>query len=191
MYADLGTCVKDSFRVIGHVLDTYTRPCVMGVMMSRMSDVLGEDQTTTGWTVDDSTFAARLALVRHRMGWNVKEAAREVGVPAASWRSWEEGANPHRKVEIAEQIAERVGCDYGWLLVGRQRVIYAAPRSRTNPGSGATTRRARRSSKRRIDKRHVPQHHPIGRTETETTAPTQAGSPSQRRPGLITHRAHD
>ncbi|MDG4792192.1 hypothetical protein O7626_41045 [Micromonospora sp. WMMD1102] len=74
---------------------------------------------TTGWTVDTSTFAARLALVRLRMGWNVKEAARECGLPAATWRLWEmEGTLPRRHIEVAKQIANRTGCDYLWLLVG-------------------------------------------------------------------------
>jgi hypothetical protein len=73
----------------------------------------------TGWTVNDATFAARLALVRLRMGWNVKEAAREVGEPAASWRLWEmEGSIPRRQVEVAKKISTRTGCDYLWLLLG-------------------------------------------------------------------------
>jgi hypothetical protein len=89
-----------------------------------MTAVHGEDRTATGaggWVVSDDTFAARLALVRLRMDWNVKEAAREVGVPAASWRAWErDGAMPRRQVEIAGLIAERTGCDFMWLLAGRR-----------------------------------------------------------------------
>ncbi len=80
-------------------------------------------QTTarsTGWTPDDSTFGARLALVRQRMGWgNVKEAATECGLPPESWRTWErDNVVPRRVVEIAALIAEKTGCDYGWLLAG-------------------------------------------------------------------------
>src|SRR5687768_12071414 len=75
----------------------------------------------TGWTIDDSTFGARLALVRQRMDWNIKEAARECGVPAASWRTWErDGVQPRNIIEIVGLISERTGADYGWLLAGKR-----------------------------------------------------------------------
>lgn len=79
-----------------------------------------QQSTAKGWMPDDSTFGARLALVRQRMGWgNVREAAVECGVPPESWRTWErDGVVPRRIVEIAGLIAERTGCDYGWLLAG-------------------------------------------------------------------------
>ena len=69
------------------------------------------------------------------MNWNVKEAARECGVPAASWRSWEEGAQPRRVFEVLGLIAERTGADYMWLLMGDQ-----APQGpvSTEPGSADT-----------------------------------------------------
>ncbi|MFY1658540.1 helix-turn-helix domain-containing protein [Micromonospora sp. WMMD1274] len=76
-------------------------------------------RASTGWTVDDSTFSARLALVRLRMGWNIKEAARACGLPAATWRSWElDGREPHRIRTVAKQISTETGCDYLWLLLG-------------------------------------------------------------------------
>jgi hypothetical protein len=73
-----------------------------------------------GWTADASTFGARLALVRQRMGWgNVKEAAEACGIPAENWRRWErDGREPHRITAIARQISTATGCDYLWLLVG-------------------------------------------------------------------------
>jgi len=69
---------------------------------------------------DDSTFGARLALVRQRMGWgNVREAAVACGIPPESWRTWErDNVAPRRVVEMASLIADRTGCDYGWLLAG-------------------------------------------------------------------------
>ncbi len=92
-----------------------------------------------GWTADDSTFGARLALIRQRMRWgNVKEAAVACGLPPESWRTWErDGVTPRRVVEISAVIAERTGCDYGWLLAGS--------RLKNRPDSGtaintATTR---------------------------------------------------
>jgi len=90
--------------------------------------------TVTGWTIDDSTFGARLALVRQRMDWNIKEAARECGLPAASWRTWErDGVTPRNIVEIAGLISERTGCDYGWLLAGQRLTSYAVSRGRPGP----------------------------------------------------------
>ncbi|WFF07218.1 helix-turn-helix transcriptional regulator [Micromonospora sp. WMMD1076] len=97
-----------------------------------------EKHDERGWVPDDGTFGARLALVRQRMGWgNVKEAAIACGLPVESWRSWErDGRTPQRIVETAALIAERTGCDYGWLLAGGRL------RNRPNGGSvtEATTR---------------------------------------------------
>ena len=54
-----------------------------------------EDLTRAhGWRPDLSAFGARLALVRQRMGWNVKEAADHCRLPPQSWRSWEAGRTP-------------------------------------------------------------------------------------------------
>jgi hypothetical protein len=76
-----------------------------------------------GWVADDSTFGARLALIRQRMHWgNVKEAAVACGLPVESWRSWErDGRVPQRIVEVAGIIADRSGCNYEWLLSGPSR----------------------------------------------------------------------
>lgn len=72
--------------------------------------------------VPEITFGARLALVRHRMGWNIKEAAQACGLPAQSWRGWElDGREPHRLVTIAMTIAQRTGVDYLWLCHGPGR----------------------------------------------------------------------
>lgn len=72
-----------------------------------------------GWRVDDSSFGARLALIRQRMDWNLKEAALACDVPAASWTNWERrGADPRALLAVVRRIADRTGCDYLWLLVG-------------------------------------------------------------------------
>lgn len=82
------------------------------------------------WIPDDSTFGARLALVRQRLGWgNVKEAALACGVPVESWRTWErDNVQPRAIVEVAEKVAERTGCDLDWLIRGRggHKFPYAA-----------------------------------------------------------------
>jgi hypothetical protein len=83
-----------------------------------MTTSVGEHRA--GWVADDSTFGARLALIRQRMAWgNVKEAADECGLPAESWRRWErDGRAPRNVVEIAVTISEKTGCDLGWLVAG-------------------------------------------------------------------------
>lgn len=54
------------------------------------------------------------------MSWgNVKEAADACGLPVESWRRWErDNRAPRSIVEVAGIIADRTGCDYGWLLAG-------------------------------------------------------------------------
>lgn len=72
------------------------------------------------WRADASTFGARLALVRQRLGWgNVKEAAVACGLPAESWRTWErDGTTPRDTAAVARKIADRTRCDYLWLVLG-------------------------------------------------------------------------
>lgn len=73
------------------------------------------------WAPDDSTFGARLALVRQHMRWNAAEAARECGINADSWRLWEEGRRPRDLMQTAQAIAARTGCDFRWLIMGPSR----------------------------------------------------------------------
>jgi hypothetical protein len=72
------------------------------------------------WIPTDSTFGARLALIRQYKGWgNVKLAAEACGLPPESWRTWErDGVEPRGLTRIARQISEKAGCDYGWLVDG-------------------------------------------------------------------------
>lgn len=90
------------------------------------------ETTEAGWTADASTFGARLALVRQKMGWgNVEKAARECGIPVETWRSWErDNREPHRMTTIAMAIATRTGCDYLWLCHGPDRGARTAPSGR-------------------------------------------------------------
>lgn len=72
------------------------------------------------WVPDAATFGARLALVRQKMGWNLKEAALACGLPSGSWREWElHGREPRGLNAIATKIADRTGCDDYWLMTGR------------------------------------------------------------------------
>lgn len=78
--------------------------------------------TVTEWIPDDASFGARLALIRHHMGWgNVKQAARECGLSVESWRRWErDNRLPRDVVDRVRMISARTGCDFDWLLRGRR-----------------------------------------------------------------------
>lgn len=132
------------------------------------------------WIPDDSTFGARLALIRQHMRWtNVAQAARECGVPADSWRNWEEGMEPRRLVTIAMAIATRTGVDLDWLVYGRARERLVNPTN--NYGSADPIRPriiARPWSGRPEDIRHGD-----GRRDRATCIPRKAdrSSTSTRR----------
>lgn len=79
------------------------------------------DVGETRWVPTTSKFAARLALVRHRMGWNLKEAALACGLPQGSWREWElKGRDPRGMQDVVDKIAEHTGVDDYWLMTGRE-----------------------------------------------------------------------
>lgn len=85
--------------------------------------------------VPELTFGARLALVRQRMGWNVKEAARACGLPAQSWRGWEaHGHAPRNFITIAMQIASTTGVDLDWLVYGPDKGSRLTPNRRHGIG---------------------------------------------------------
>ena len=72
------------------------------------------------WVPRDDTFGARLALVRQRFGWNLKEASLACGLPQNSWLEWEsKGRVPRNLVEVAARISDITGADDYWLITGR------------------------------------------------------------------------
>ncbi len=73
--------------------------------------------TDPAWVPKD-TFGARLALVRQRMGWNVREAATTCGQKPQSWSNWEDGAGCRHMEDVARAISDATGCDYVWLMAG-------------------------------------------------------------------------
>ena len=78
------------------------------------------------WIPDTTGFPVRLMLVRHQMGWNLKEAALACGLPPQCWRHWElQGRRPRDYESLCKQIAKHTGCDLLWLMSGE-------------PGDGAT-----------------------------------------------------
>lgn len=69
------------------------------------------------WIPQDD-FRARLALVRNRMGWNVKDAGELTGVGDVNWRNWERGKHPRNLEDVCRKIAAACGCSYQWLMLG-------------------------------------------------------------------------
>lgn len=133
------------------------------------------ERPRTSWIPDDSTFGARLALVRQHMGWgNVLKAAEECKVPVESWRRWErDGRRPHDIQEQAEKISERTGCDFDWLLRGRRTGQAGV---QPNERLAAIEKTAgRRNPKRRPEE-------PAKRREPAPNRPVSTVPPSQRRP---------
>jgi transcriptional regulator with XRE-family HTH domain len=75
--------------------------------------------TDEPWVPED-TFGSRLALIRNRFGWNVKEAADVCGFNDQSWRNWEAGKHPRDFMATCEKIVEVTGCSMKWLVAGAQ-----------------------------------------------------------------------
>lgn len=133
---------------------------------------------TQPWIADDSTFGARLALIRQRMGWgNVKTAATECGLPPESWRHWErDGLEPRRLVTIALAIATRTGCDYLWLVHGPKRggAIRSVAYSRQSVLAAVGAPRPHRPNTDRLVSNHtrpVTQTRPTGRVSVRPKTP--------------------
>ncbi|MEX1078923.1 MAG: helix-turn-helix domain-containing protein [Homoserinimonas sp.] len=75
--------------------------------------------STKSWVPDTESFGARLALVRWKMGWNLKEASAECELSANSWSQWEEGAMPRNYPQAVMSISARTGVDLYWLMTGK------------------------------------------------------------------------
>ena len=128
---------------------------------------------TRSW-VPELTFGARLALVRHAMGWNMKEAAANCGLPAQSWRQWEVGGHmPRRVVDVAKQIAGVTGVDYLWLLLGPDR------------GDGGVNEHYRPLVERVITSVGEERAQANGRVLNRSERPGSSGQPKRRRPRVV------
>ena len=79
---------------------------------------MSTSQLASNWIPDVSTFGARLALVRWRMGWNLREAERECNITQNLWGGWETGKEPRSFVETVNRIVLRTGVDRVWLMTG-------------------------------------------------------------------------
>ena len=144
--------------------------CAALATLARMSSDATADQAEA-WIADDSTFGARLALIRQKMGWgNIAKAAKEVGVPTDSWRNWEvDGREPHRMPTIAMAIATRVGCAYRWLVHGP---------GRGDDVSTAPTPPIERSNERYVEARVLRTGRMIGHASADQ--PARQARPTER-----------
>lgn len=75
-------------------------------------------QLQRDWIPATDTFGARLALVRWRMGWNIKEAERECRLTQNTWAGYENGREPRRYIEVVNRIALRTQVNKLWLMDG-------------------------------------------------------------------------
>lgn len=75
------------------------------------------------WIPDTDEFAARLALVRWRMGWNLKEASLACGLSVNAWSGWENGHQPRNFLSAIDAIVKRTGVDRMWLMFGDERPL--------------------------------------------------------------------
>lgn len=76
------------------------------------------NNSNIAWVPDTEQFSNRLAVLRHAMGWNMKEAALACRIAAQSWREWEDGRQPRDYSKACAKIADRTGCDLVWLMTG-------------------------------------------------------------------------
>lgn len=144
--------------------------------MSTMTQV--QEAPPTTFTPSDSTFGARLALLRQHMRWgNVAKAATECGIPADSWRNWEEGRRPRDLTDVAHLISNRTRCDIDWLVWGPSKA-QLIERADHTPSYVADDRRyAMLPSPRRSVSSTFASHHdkmtigPIGPSRSTLTAP--------------------
>jgi hypothetical protein len=111
-----------------------TRVALHNVRVTSIESI--PEDSERGWVpsvLDD--FGARLALVRHHKGWNIKEAALACGVPPASWRGWElDGLSPRNFLTVVNKISRGSGCDVIWLsgfpvTAARDEAAWADPLS--------------------------------------------------------------
>ena len=143
------------------------------------TEVLGPtaNAAPTAWIPDDSTFGARLALIRQRLGWgNVKEAAEACGIPVQSWRTWErDGVEPRGLTRIARQISDRTGCHYGWLVGGPDLAGIAS--TRTTDRKSRPAKRTTAPSRPKRDNR--PSGQPGDRRPPNTTRTARVARPGR------------
>jgi transcriptional regulator with XRE-family HTH domain len=90
--------------------------------------------TSAPWIPQTDSLAARFALIRREMGWNLTEAATECHLQAGAWSRIEQGMRPRDLLETVERVVARTGVSRFWLLTGEKE-----PQSRTANPMSATS----------------------------------------------------
>lgn len=148
-----------------------------------------------GMTVDGSGARPRLTeqvaeeiralLARRRI--SGRELARRMDA-SHSWVNFRlTGAQPITLDDL-QRFADVLDVDVLDLLPRATEGRLITTSGATNQRSGHAAGRLRHGSSRTITKRPLPHAHPVGRPEAGTAVSTPTGPPTQRRPGLITHR---
>lgn len=128
------------------------------------------------WTPDLDTFGARLALLRHYMGWNIAQAARSCGVSESAWRDWElRNGMPRQLQRITMQIHVATGCSAPWLQgyavhrTGRSRGKVHALRARRDSNSQPSDPKVDASRHPATHPANVPHPPPLTRNAARNT----------------------
>lgn len=74
--------------------------------------------STSTWIPPD-TFADRLMRARKARKLTVEKAAQAAGVSAATWSTWERGANPRDLLDVVTRVSSGLDVDRDWLLWGQ------------------------------------------------------------------------
>lgn len=141
---DIHVWLRHTHQVTHRVVKCKTRRAVLLTTNRGLRDLhdyakIGYMNTKpeANWIPDASTFGARLALVRWRMGWNIREAERECGLSQNTWAGWEHGATPRDFVEVVSKIHWATGVNRVWLMTGE-----GSPEPRESPEPPTSTVKA-------------------------------------------------
>lgn len=84
--------------------------------------MLGMSTQVTGLATGQipvDTWATRLVIARTQRGLDVRQAADQCGLNRSSWSNWERrGKAPRNQLEVSRKIAQGLGYDLNWLLMG-------------------------------------------------------------------------
>lgn len=78
-----------------------------------------ESADTRRGGIPTDSFANRLMLARAFAGHlSIREAADLCGIGRGAWTNWEKGARPADIIDVATEVADKLGVDRDWLLFG-------------------------------------------------------------------------
>lgn len=78
-----------------------------------------EATRTASGQIPVDTWITRVIIARTQRGMDVSQAAAACGLNRSRWGTWErEGRAPRNQLEVSRQIAQGLGYDLNWLLLG-------------------------------------------------------------------------